>query len=279
MKQKNFKNIIGAVVLSCSVFAFVPAAFAQSTTMNTSANMSLTRQSNESTDQYKARLQVALTLLQAQVRLKIAQQQNTGNVNTGNTNMMSQKDKAVMHGFNSAADLRVAVNKAMQGHVGLGSKALRDVIDNADSASDSVAALDKNTVAISDLIGSVFGSSARADFIDLWREHIVDFARYAEAIREDNDSLKEDAEDDLEQYAEDIATFLNSAMPMTIQKKTVVAGASEHRDLFFNIMDNWEDNDYDDSMDAQIKAAAQIKGISDLITKGILEKFPAKFQN
>jgi len=175
-----------------------------------------------------------------------------------------------------AADLRVALNKAMQGHVGLGLAALRNVNDESDDLTASVEALDKNSVAIAGLVESVYGDDAGDAFLVIWRNHIGDFASYATGARENDEDMKDDALDNLKDYQQEIAAFFSGAIP-SIDKATVIKGSGEHRDLFIDAIDAYADEDFEEAYDLQIQAAAQIQGIADLLSVGIVTQYPEKF--
>jgi len=172
--------------------------------------------------------------------------------------------------------LRVTLNKALQQHVDLGLEVLRNLADEDDNLEASLEALDENTKAIAGPIGSVYGDDAEDAFLEIWRDHIGFFADYTVGAREDDDDMKEDALDDLKDYQEDIADFFSGAIP-SVERATVIAGSGEHRDLFIDAIDAYEDGDYEEAYELQREAAAQIQGIADLLAEGVVDQYPAKF--
>src|SRR5579875_820083 len=71
--------------------------------------------------------------------------------------------------------------------------------------------LDKNSVALADLIGSVYGTEARDAFLKGWRDHIGFFVDYTQAVATHDDAKKQQALADLDRYAYQLAQFFNAA--------------------------------------------------------------------
>ena len=176
-----------------------------------------------------------------------------------------------------AADLRVTLNSLLREHVNLGMIALYNVIDNDDATAASVEALDENTNELAAVVGSVYGKDAQEGFDTIWTDHIGFFANYATGLRTNDEDLRDDAEEDLEQYQQDIATFFNSALP-EIKKSTVIAGSGEHKDLLIEAMDEYHAGDYEGAYEAQRKADKQIAGIANLLSENIVKQNPDLFR-
>jgi len=192
------------------------------------------------------------------------------------TPMMNQGNSMNPSTETKAADLRVTLNSLLKEHVNLGMIALYNVIDNHESTEASVEALDENTVELAQVIGSVYGGDAEASFRQLWRDHIGFFANYATGLRTNDEDLREEAEEDLRGYQQDIADFFNSALP-NIDKSTVIAGAGEHKDLLLEAMDEYHAEDFDAAYSAQREGDKQISGIANLLAKEIVKQNPSKF--
>ena len=175
-----------------------------------------------------------------------------------------------------AADVRVALNSLMKEHVNLGLIALYNVIDNSPATGASVAALDENSVDLAAVVGSVYGADAEAAFLQIWRDHIGFFANYATGLRTDDAVLRTEAEEDLEDYQQEVAVFFNGALP-NIPVSGVIAGAGEHKDLLIEAMDEYHAGDYEAAYAAQRKADKQIAGIANLLAKEIVAQNPESF--
>lgn len=70
------------------------------------------------------------------------------------------------------AGLRVMLNNLESEHVDLASAATRAGFDGDPAFQATAAALDKNSNALADAVGSVYGADARQKFYDIWNSHI-----------------------------------------------------------------------------------------------------------
>src|SRR3954471_19898561 len=96
-------------------------------------------------------------------------------------NMPMQTKTAAM----SAGDLRVTLDNLLGEHALLAIWATQAGYSGAKSFPALAAQLDKNSVAISKAIGSVYGAGAAKQFLDgknLWRAHIGYFVDYTKAL-------------------------------------------------------------------------------------------------
>ena len=198
------------------------------------------------------------------------------NTNTNTNTNTSSQEMNKPDSNTPAADLRVALNALLREHVNLGMIALYNVIDDDDATTASVEALDDNTVELAAAIGSVYGDDAEDEFRQIWRDHIGFFANYATGLRTNDEDLREEAEENLRDYQQEIATFFNSALP-NIDRETVIAGSGEHKDLLIEAMDEYHDGDYMSAYMTQREADKQISGIANLLAQEIVKQNPNSF--
>jgi hypothetical protein len=120
-------------------------------------------------------------------------------------------------------DLRVGLNAILAEHVYLAAAATGAALGGRQPEFEgAVAALDQNSVALSQAIGSVHGPDAEAAFLALWRKHIGFVVDYTTGAATRDKREQDRAVNDLLGYAADFGAFLNSANPNL--PKDVVAG-------------------------------------------------------
>lgn len=128
----------------------------------------------------------------------------------------------------SAVDLRVALTTLLGEHVLLASSATGAALDGRDAEfTATVASLDANSVALSELIAAVYGDEAGNAFLGLWRSHIGLFVDYTNAVATGDESAKEAARANLADYGKDFSAFLGGANP-NIDTQAVEANLAEH---------------------------------------------------
>ncbi len=81
-----------------------------------------------------------------------------------------------------AAGLRVLLNNLEVEHVDLEAAATRAGFDGAAAFQATAGALDKNSHALSDAMGSVYGKDAGDKFYRIWNSHIGYLVDYAVAV-------------------------------------------------------------------------------------------------
>ncbi len=111
-----------------------------------------------------------------------------------------------------AAELRAGLTHLLQEHVYLAGAATYAAINGGDF-DGAAGALDENSVALSEAIGSVYGDAAGGAFLELWRTHIGFFVDYTQARAAGDDAGADAAVTALEGYAQDFGAFLESANP------------------------------------------------------------------
>jgi hypothetical protein len=114
----------------------------------------------------------------------------------------------------AAATLRAGLDQLFREHVDLTGYVVQTAVINGIGSSNTaqaLTALDGNTVALGDAIGSVYGSAARTAFLKLWRAHIGFFVDYTKGLATGNQSMVNTAQSKLANYRKDFSNFLGSA--------------------------------------------------------------------
>lgn len=174
-----------------------------------------------------------------------------------------------------AATLRVNLNNALSEHIELASPALRAVFDGSESGAGVTAALDENSVAISEAIDSVYPGSKDA-FLELWRNHIGFFVDYTKAAKASDTAAMDKARADLDGYSDQASTFFSEANP-NLPKEAVKDGLKEHLSQVIQIVDAYGAKDYAKSYSLQRMADMHMQMFGDTLSAAIVKQFPEKF--
>lgn len=128
-----------------------------------------------------------------------------------------------------ASILRANLTTLLHEHVFLTGATTATAIAGEDTA-PAAAVLDANSVALSNVIGAVYGPSGAARFLDLWRGHIGLLVGFARASAAADTAAAAAAKEGLSTYQQDMAVFLNTANPnlaeaaMLEDQKSYLAG-------------------------------------------------------
>jgi hypothetical protein len=123
---------------------------------------------------------------------------------------------AVAPDASEAATLRATLTSLLSGHVWLAGNALDTAVQKGDlkdpKVVGAVKALDANSVALAETIGSVY-PDAEKPFLASWRQHIGFFVNYTlgKATNEDKQVAK--AKADLDAYRTSFGELINSVVP------------------------------------------------------------------
>ena len=177
----------------------------------------------------------------------------------------------------AASDLRTTLNTALAEHVWLAAAATEAALGGRTGEFKSAAgALDANSVALSQAIGSVYGQGAGTAFLELWRKHIGWFVDYTTGAARKDKAMQDMAVKNLMGYADDFGAFLASANPNL--PKDVVAGlVREHVVGLKAVVDAQAAGDWPTAYARLREAAGHMQMIADPLAGAIAKQFPEKF--
>ena len=177
----------------------------------------------------------------------------------------------------SSSDLRIGLNSLLKEHVYLAAATTGAALGGRqDEFKSAAGALDANSVALSQAIGSVYGSDAETAFLALWRKHIGFFVDYTTGVAKKDKKAQEKAVQDLIGYASDFAAFLSSANP-NLPAPVVTDLVKSHVVGLKAAVDAQGQKDYATAYAKVREAAAHMQMIADPLAGAIAKQFPEKF--
>ncbi len=178
----------------------------------------------------------------------------------------------------AAIDLRNALTVLLQEHVTTNIAVNRSIASGASQAEIDVLieAQVANSDAISAAIGSIYGSEAEAAFSEMFLEHIEESNNFAIAVAAGDESAKALANEELEEYLEEIATFLSTAIPV-LPYEAVYGLLLEHESLINQSTEALASDNFGQSKKFEIQAIKQITVGADALATGIITTQPDKF--
>lgn len=188
-------------------------------------------------------------------------------------------DKFPGNATSKAVDLRVSLNNLLGSHVYLAGLPVRMALAGSDPGFKAGAAtLDKNTVELSKVIGSVYGAAGETRFLELWRAHIGMFVAYTQGAAKGDAAAKAKAVADLDGYRRDFDAFLAGANP-NLPKGAVEQLLTMHVTGIAKAVDLLAAKDYKAAYPS-LKVAEDHSGmIADPLTGAIVKQFPDKLGN
>jgi hypothetical protein len=177
-----------------------------------------------------------------------------------------------------AAALRTTLNGLFAEHVYLAAAATGAALGGREPEFKAAAgALDANSVAIAQAVGSVYGKDAEAAFLPLWRRHIGFVVDYTVGAAGGDRAKQDKAVGDLVAYTQDFGAFLSSANPNL--PKSVVADLVKHHVVTLKeVIDAQAAKDPARAYSAVRSAAGHMSQIADPLAEAIVKQFPDRFR-
>jgi hypothetical protein len=106
------------------------------------------------------------------------------------------------------------------------------------------AALGKNTDAMSQLVGDLFGAGAATQFASLWAAHIVELFTYARGLADQDDAVRAAARKKLMEYEQQLAAFFAGASHGRLTTDAANGAMQVHVDHLLMQADAYAAKDY-----------------------------------
>jgi hypothetical protein len=177
----------------------------------------------------------------------------------------------------SASDLRVALNNLLAEHAQLGLAATGAAIRGQTAEFQAAAgALDANSVALSQAIGSVYGHGAEEAFLALWRKHIGFIVDYTTGVATKDQRKADKAVNDLLGYTKDFGAFLSAANP-NLPTMVVADLVKGHVVGFKAAIDAQAKGDWATAFAKTREAVMHMQMIADPLAGAISKQFPERY--
>ena len=179
-----------------------------------------------------------------------------------------------------AVDLRIALSRLLSEHATLAMVATQKGVSGKPDFEAIAAAVDANSVELSEAIGSVYGDDAAKTFLDgkaMWRDHIKFFVNYTTAVAKQDEAGQTNAVNDLKGYIEAFSGFLADAtdLPQEAWRK----GITEHVNQLKAQIDTYAAADYEAAYDNERTAYDHMAMTGDTLAAGIADQSPDKYSN
>lgn len=176
----------------------------------------------------------------------------------------------------SEATLREQISELFSEHVALAMAATGAALGGRTvEFQAAAAALDSNSVAIANVVGSYYGSDAEQAFPLGWRSHIQNLVDYTQGAAAKDSAKQAQAVDGLNQYAQQIAKFFNAANGMPVAG--TVSLFTEHAVMLTSIIDAQAAGDWTGVYSKLRDAMAHMEMIAGPLAAVTTKQFPSRF--
>jgi hypothetical protein len=177
-----------------------------------------------------------------------------------------------------AADLRAALDMLLTEHVTLSVAATGAAIGGRQAEFDAAAAaLDDNSVAISQAVGSIYGPEVESDFLMLWRDHIAQLVTYTAAAAAGDQAKRDETAGEMLNYTVDFANFLSVSNP-DLPRAAVTDLLKTHVATLKAVVDAQLAGDSAAAFTAQHEAHDHMNAVAVALAETIVQQYPERFQ-
>ncbi len=203
---------------------------------------------------------------------------NGNNQHQANANKNHEAQQEAVEQSQAAIDLRVGLNNLLREHVTTNLNVNRSIATDASTAEieAGIGTQMANTEDLAGAVGSVYGSEAQAQFSEMFAEHIEESNNIAIAVAAGDESAKQMAVVELEEYLDEITTFFTTAIPV-LPYDAVYGLLSDHEDLINRSTEAAAAGNFELSYHLERKALVQVSTIADALASGIIATQPDKF--
>ena len=174
-------------------------------------------------------------------------------------------------------ELRITLEQLLGQHATLAVRFMRGRVDGVEEFTRvAVDALVTNTEQLTEAVASVHGAEAGAAFEQLWSGHVTSFFDYAVGVAENDDEAMRAAEADLDTYAEEFASLVESATDQQLAAADVAEGLDLHVDHLLRQIDAYAAGDYATAFDLQHEAYAHMFPTGQLLAEGMSSQHPGE---
>jgi len=172
-----------------------------------------------------------------------------------------------------AGDLRVTLDTLLGEHALLAIAASQKGLDGDPDFEAIAGALDRNSVEISEAIGSVYGDEAARTFLDgpsLWRDHIGFFVDYTIGLANDDKAAQQEAVDNLTGYTGAFSGFL--AQATGLPQDALQEGLATHITQLKDALDAYAAGNYEQAYTLFREAYKHMVATGDTLATGIVQQ-------
>jgi hypothetical protein len=145
----------------------------------------------------------------------------------------------------SAAEASLRLQALLGQHTVLAADMMRGRLrGDPDLAQAANAALGKNTDAVGQLIGALFGDQAKTKFTSLWSAHVAALFNYARALADHDATLRAQAQSSIATYESGLAAFFAGASQGRLKRDAAQAAVKQHVDHLLHQADAYAAKDY-----------------------------------
>jgi hypothetical protein len=178
--------------------------------------------------------------------------------------------------YSAAGSLRITLDRLLGEHAFLAAEAMRSGVSGAPDFDAGREAIDGNASDLAAVVAAAYGEGAGAAFRTVWDGHITGYYAYIEATRSNDNEARAGATAQVEQYVDQLVTFLTDANP-ELDAGALAALLKDHVGHLTGQVEAFAASDYDRTYDLVREGYQHMFMAGEALAIGIATQMPDKF--
>ncbi|EZH67513.1 copper amine oxidase [Bacillaceae bacterium JMAK1] len=179
----------------------------------------------------------------------------------------------------AAGDLRSDVSNLVAEHFALATLSMSKEFKESEDFDFVSWAEDENTADLKATISSVYGEEGGEQFEQIWQgNHILAQSDYVNAVKNDDEAAKEEAQNRLGTFADEFGMFLETATDGILPAADATELVNMHEEQVFTTFDRYIEGDYDGSFEKYREGYAFTFDIGAGLADAIVTQNPELFE-
>jgi hypothetical protein len=190
---------------------------------------------------------------------------------TGVTDLRQTGQARVAAAAPSPAEASLRLQALLGQHTVLAGDMMRGRLrGDPDLAQAANAALGKNTDAVGEIVGALFGDEARTKFATLWAAHVTALFNYARGLADRDDAVRAQSQSTLAGFESDLAGFFAAAAQGRLPRDAAEAAVRMHAEHLLHQADAYAQGNYTLADQIYRQAYAHAFGLGKVLASTLL---------
>ncbi|MEN0644530.1 LPXTG cell wall anchor domain-containing protein [Alkalicoccobacillus gibsonii] len=179
--------------------------------------------------------------------------------------------------FSGASDLRADLDHLLSEHFILAASSMQKTYDESSDWEEVEWALDENVKDMGTALEPLYGEEGAAEFVRIFESHNGYTDDYVKAVKDGDDSAKEEAEQNIAGFADEFSSFLDEATEGNLPKEAAEEALVAHEQDVQATFDHYSAGDYMESYESYRVGYDRMFDISKVLSGAITAQFPDMF--
>lgn len=181
------------------------------------------------------------------------------------------------NGFSGASDLRADLDHLLSEHFVLAASSMQKAYDESPDWEQVEWALDENVKDMGTALEPLYGEEGANEFVRIFESHNQYTDDYVQAVKNEDEEAKQEAEDNIAGFADEFSSFLDAATESNLPKDAAMEALVAHEEDVQMTFDHYVAGEYQESYTSYREGFKRMFDISKVLSGAIVAQFPDQF--